>query len=127
MTESKRVFRGVAIGAGYFSQYHYDAWQRLPTAELRALCDIDEDRAGTVARRYGVPRAYSDFVDMLDKEQPDFVDVITPPATHADICTAAAARGIPVICQKPLAPGFSAAQALVVDSLERVHLLRLVG
>ncbi len=41
---------------------------------------------------------------MLEQERPDFVDVITPPDSHLEMCQAAGELGIHVICQKPLAP-----------------------
>ena len=107
------MLRGVAIGAGYFSQFHYDAWRRLPTAELTALCDLDDSLAEAIASRYGIGRRYTNYIEMFDIEQPDFVDVITPPASHAEICAEAAKRGIDVICQKPLAPSFDEAVAIV--------------
>lgn len=50
---------------------------------------------------------------MLDAEQPDFVDIITPPETHLEICTAAAERGIQIICQKPLAPTYEESKQIV--------------
>lgn len=57
---------------------------------------------------------------MFDRERPDFVDVITPPATHLEVCRAAAERGISIICQKPLAPTFD-------DSRQLVELCRAAG
>ena len=53
---------------------------------------------------------------MLDAEQPDFIDVITPPATHRDICRLAGERGVHVLCQKALAPTFEEAVAIVGDA-----------
>ncbi len=29
--------RGCVLGAGYFSQYHFDAWQRIPEVEITAI------------------------------------------------------------------------------------------
>ena len=31
--------RGVGIGAGYFSQFHYEAWARIGGVEIAAVCD----------------------------------------------------------------------------------------
>ncbi|MBI2477564.1 MAG: Gfo/Idh/MocA family oxidoreductase, partial [Planctomycetia bacterium] len=42
-------FKAVAIGAGYFSQFHFDAWQRIPEVELLAICDADASRAEAAA------------------------------------------------------------------------------
>jgi predicted dehydrogenase len=53
---------------------------------------------------------------MFDVEKPDFVDVITPPSAHREICAEAAGRGIQIICQKPLAPSYSEAEAIVLGA-----------
>jgi predicted dehydrogenase len=53
---------------------------------------------------------------MFDREQPDFVDIITPPPSHSELCAEASKRGIHIICQKPLAPTFAEAEAIVVDA-----------
>lgn len=105
--------RGVAVGAGYFSQFHYDAWQRIEGVEMVALCDADPARAAAAASQYGVAQSYADVAEMLDAEQPDFVDIITPPPTHLPLVSLAAERGIAVICQKALAPTFAEAQQIV--------------
>lgn len=105
--------RGVSIGAGYFSQFHYEAWNRIAEVQLTALCDLDTERRHAAMTRYGIRRDYADYREMLEKEQPDFVDVITPPASHLEICRTAAQLGINVICQKPLAPRFAEARTIV--------------
>jgi predicted dehydrogenase len=61
-------------------------------------------------------RLYADYREMFDKEQPDFVDVITPPPSHAAICAEAAQRGIHIICQKALAPTFEEAKQIVSNA-----------
>ena len=105
--------RGVAVGAGYFSQFHYDAWPRVAGAVLVAICDRDRARAEAVARRLGLPNAYDDLAVMLDAEKPDFLDIITPPDTHHSFTRLAADRGVHVLCQKALAPTFAEAVSMV--------------
>lgn len=105
--------KGVCIGAGYFSHYHYDAWQRIPEVEITAFSSRDPNRIRAIQERFGIPRVYADYRQMLDEEKPDFVDIITPPPTHLPICREAARRGIHIICQKPLAPTREEAQTLV--------------
>ena len=107
------ALRAVAVGAGYFSQFHYDAWRRIPDVDLVALCDIDPARARAAADRFGVARVYDDVARMLDAERPDVLDIITPPATHAAIVRLAGERGIDVLCQKALAPTLAEATAIV--------------
>lgn len=111
-----RGLRGVAVGAGYFSRFHYDAWTRIPDVRLVALCNRDRPRAEAVAQQFGVPKIYADVGAMLDEERPDFIDIITPPETHLPFARLAAERGVHVLCQKALAPTFSEAAAIVEDA-----------
>jgi len=114
---SKKL-KGVAVGAGYFSNFHYDAWNRIEEVNLEAICDIDSEKARYIANKYNIPRIYTDLNQMLEKEQPDFFDIITPPQTHLEIIELAAIKGINIICQKPLAPSLSEAKKIqeVVES-----------
>jgi predicted dehydrogenase len=105
--------RGVCIGAGYFSRFHLDAWQRIGGVEIVSVCDLDGERAARAAREFGIPRHGSDPARALDELLPDFVDIITPPDTHLELVEAAARRGISTICQKPLAPTFEEARGIV--------------
>jgi predicted dehydrogenase len=111
MTERK--LRGVGIGAGYFSHFHHEAWSRIPEVQIIALHDRDGDKATAVANQYGIPRTYASLEEMLDREQPDFVDIVTPPPTHLGFVRMASARGIHIVCQKPLAPTYAECVELV--------------
>lgn len=110
--------RGVAVGAGYFSQFHFEAWSRIPEIELVAVCDARNPRVEEACSRFAIPRGYTNLEAMLAAEKPDFLDVLTPPATHAEILRAAGPRGIHVLCQKPLAPDLSEAQKIVRSAKE---------
>ena len=105
--------RGVAVGAGYFSQFHYDAWSRMEAVQMLAVCDLNRSQAEQAAAQYDIPRCYTEFAEMLDAERPDFVDIITRPDSHLTLTLEAAQRGIAVICQKPLAPSIEEARELV--------------
>ena len=105
--------RGVALGAGYFAPYHYEAWTRIPGVEIVALFNPSEDRAAPIMTKYGISRYYASWKEMIDRERPDFVDIITPPETHEEICCYAAERGVHIICQKPLAPTYDTSRRIV--------------
>jgi predicted dehydrogenase len=108
-----RRLRVCTVGAGYFSRFHHDAWQRLERAALLAVCDADQAKAEAMAEAYGAEEVFDDAAAMLDACRPDLVDLITPPATHAALVGLAASRGIDAICQKPLAPTLDEARVLV--------------
>lgn len=107
-----KPLKGVAVGAGFFSQFHFEAWTRIPEVDLVAICDLDIMKAKQTAQYYGVSRFYDDVKTMLDEEKPDFIDIITPPAFHLLICQEAMARGVAIICQKPLVPTLEEAEQL---------------
>lgn len=106
-------FRGVTVGTGYFSRYHFDAWRRTGEVEIVALCSREPERAKEIAVTYGIPRVYDDAATMLERERPDFIDIITPPESHLELVRLAAARGVDILCQKALAPSMPEARAIV--------------
>lgn len=105
--------KGVGIGAGYFAGYQYRAWNRIPELEITALCNRDKPKADPIMAECGISKHYTGYREMLDFEKPDFVDIITPPSTHPEMCREAADRGINIICQKPLALTFEEANQIV--------------
>ena len=115
---SEKAYKGVCIGAGYFSHFQYEAWERIPEVEIVAFSNRDQERAAVIKEKFGLEKCYADYREMFDVEKPDFVDVITPPPSHAEICAEAAKRGIHIICQKPLAPTVDEAKAIVANAEE---------
>lgn len=105
--------RVATIGAGYFSQFHHDAWSRIEDAELVAVCDRDAAKASDFAARWSIPATYSDASAMLDREQPDLVDIVTPPTTHLSLIGESAKRGIATICQKAFCRSLTEAEEAV--------------
>lgn len=98
--------KGVCVGAGYFSRFHHEAWNRLEGVAITANCDSQIEKAQAYATEFGISKSYGaeNFEAMLATEKPDFVDIVTPPATHIDLCKIAIDAGCAIICQKPLAP-----------------------
>ena len=101
---SPGILRGVSVGAGYFSRFQHEAWSRIPEVEMVAVCDRVEDKARAVQEQFSISNRYTSWTEMLEREKPDFIDIITPPNTHEEMCGYAARRGVHIICQKPLAP-----------------------
>ncbi|MEI7635312.1 MAG: Gfo/Idh/MocA family oxidoreductase [bacterium] len=90
------------VGAGIWGSMHVKAYAQHPSADLTAVCDADENRARETARQFGIPRCYSRVEDMLE-EKLDGISVATPDHCHAEIACMAAARGIHLLVEKPLA------------------------
>jgi predicted dehydrogenase len=107
------VLRFAVFGAGYWSRYQLAAWGELEGVECAAVYNRTRPRAEALAARFGVPRVYDDPEELLESERLDFVDVITGPETHARFVALAAGRGLPVVCQKPMAPSLPEAEEMV--------------
>lgn len=104
----------VAIaGCGYFSRFHQDAWSRISGARVVAVADGDEGKARAAAAAFPDAQVFATAEAMIAAVRPGVVDIVTPPATHLELVSAAARHGVPAICQKPLAPTFDEAVALV--------------
>ena len=110
--------RGGLIGCGFFARNHLHAWRDVQGAEIAAVCDMDRDRAATRAAEFDVPHVYTDAETMLREAGLDFVDVVTQVGSHRPLVELVARHGIPVICQKPLAPTLEDARAMVAACRE---------
>ena len=105
--------KGAMIGAGRFARFQAEAWRRVEGARIVAVADAAPGRAEEFSERFGIPRAYRDAAEMLERERPDFVDIVTRPDSHLELVRLAARCGAGVICQKPMAPNWEECAAMV--------------
>jgi len=95
---------GAAVVGLRMGRAHCAAYSAIDNVELRAVCDIDEERAREVASELGVPVATTSFGDILNDGSIRFVSVVTPDHFHAEVTVAALEAGKDVLCEKPMAP-----------------------
>ena len=86
------------VGVGGISGAHIPAWEKREDAELVAICDIRPEQM----EKYPEKRHYTDFDEMLEKEEIDILDICLPTYLHADFSVKAMEKGINVICEKPV-------------------------
>ena len=99
-----RALRGAIVGFGNVAvEGHLPAWKADRHFSIVAVCEPDEARLALAGERLPEAQRYTDLATMLDAERLDFIDVATPPATHAEIVGAAISRHVHVLCEKPLA------------------------
>ena len=89
------------IGGGDRGSAHATGWTARSDAEIVAVCDADEARRA-LAEQHGAA-FYGDYIDALASEDLTVVSVCVPTSLHADAVVAAAARGLHVLSEKPLA------------------------
>ena len=105
--------RVAVIGAGRWGAAHIRAYCQHASAELAAICDLDEQRARDAAAACGAAGHYTSVDEMLAREQLDAVSVATPDAAHAEVVIRCAEAGKHVLCEKPLAATLADCQAMI--------------
>jgi D-apiose dehydrogenase len=105
--------RFAIFGTGFWSRFQLAAWREIPGAHCVALYNRTPAKAEKLAHEFGISAVYDDPEELLRREQIDFVDIITAVETHSELVHLAAARGLPVICQKPMAPSLEIAEDMV--------------
>ncbi len=98
----KKVSVGV-VGSGFAAAIHGDAYQKVFGLEVKlaAVASV-EDTVEAFAKRYGIPKIYREYEELLKDPEIDVVDIITPPYLHASMICQALEAGKHVICEKPL-------------------------
>ena len=70
---------------------------------MAAICDCDRGAAERFAAEYdGKPRLYTDYRELLQRDDVDVVIIGTPDHWHTKICIDARKAGKDVYCEKPL-------------------------
>jgi len=109
------VLRVGIIGAGRIADLHAIEYLRNPRARLAAVCDLDAQIAGARARRWEVPPGgvFTDYRQLLAREDIDLVEILLPHHLHAPVALAAIAAGKHVSLQKPMTLTLDDADAVI--------------
>jgi D-apiose dehydrogenase len=110
---NKRPWRGALIGCGFFAANQLRAWCSISNVEIVALCDLNDQRAREMGAKFGVNAIYRDADTMLERQELDFVDIVTTAGSHRALVELSAAHSKLVICQKPFSETLEDADAMV--------------
>jgi D-apiose dehydrogenase len=101
--------RVAVAGAGFVAPHHLAGWRAQSGVDLVGLAAPEAAQRDELAARFGIAETFGDLETLLDRQHPQVLDICTPVDLHADHFAAAAARGIHVLCQKPVAPDLTTA------------------
>jgi predicted dehydrogenase len=107
-----RPIRIGLIGAGQRGQQHLENYQQVPGAEIVAVADIAEALAQNVAERFKIPNVYTDFHDLLQRDDIEAVDICLHNNLHRPVAVAAMEAGKHVYCEKPMAGSYADAKIM---------------
>ncbi len=98
---------------------HAGGYTIVEETEMVAGCDISEERLSAFQKRWNVPRGYTDFRELIDKEKPDILSITTRPEQHAEAMIYGAEHGVKgMYAEKPLCCSLVEADA-IRDAFER--------
>ena len=101
------------IGCGYWGPNLLRNFAENEAAQLRWICDLDEDRLANMSRRYPMATSATDYRKLLDDPGLDAVAVVTPVATHYAIARDFLRAGKHVLLEKPLTATVAEGEELI--------------
>ena len=97
------MLRGAIVGLGNVAlDGHLPGWSAREGVEIVAVTDVQRDRRAEATARMPQARWFDTAEALLEHAELDFVDICTPPSSHAPLIEGALARGRHVLCEKPL-------------------------
>lgn len=116
MTDKVRI--GI-IGVGQIGKRHVEYYrQKVKAADVVAIADINEAEAKRVAEVHNVPHVYTDFRELLQRDDIEAVDVCLHNNLHMPVTVTALKAGKHVYCEKPMAGTYNDAEVMYQTSLE---------
>jgi predicted dehydrogenase len=98
------MMKAVFLGCGGRARGHAQAYQHVTKGKLAAICDMTEERLHPFGEEFGIDTRYTDMREMLEKEKPDLLHIVTPPTIRHSLMSIAAEYEVPaVIVEKPIA------------------------
>jgi len=107
-----RPIRIGLIGAGQRGQHHLEDYQRIAGAEILAIADINEALAQRIAAEFKIPNVYTDYHDLLQRDDLEAVDICLHNNLHRPVAVAAMEAGKHVYCEKPMAGSYADARIM---------------
>lgn len=111
-SSATRPIRIGLIGAGQRGQHHLEDYQSIPGAEIVALADINEALLQRVAAEFKIPNVYTDYHELLQRDDIEAVDICLHNNLHRPVAVAAMEAGKHVYCEKPMAGSYADARIM---------------
>lgn len=110
------------IGCGVVAPTHAESFSACENVRLTWACDLIDQRAAQLARRFAIPRTTPEASDVLSDPNIDIVSICTDHASHADLACRALSAGKHVLVEKALAPSRSHLSAMLAEGDRRPKL-----
>jgi predicted dehydrogenase len=111
--------RVAMIGYGFMGAAHSQGWRVAPRffdlpadPQMALVVGRNADAVAAAAAKWGWEESATDWRSVLERDDIDVIDIVTPGSSHAEIAIAALEAGKHVLCEKPLANTVAEAEAM---------------
>ncbi|MGB9682867.1 MAG: Gfo/Idh/MocA family protein [bacterium] len=123
MDKVKLVF----VGVGNMGQCaHLKNYAIIPDCEVVALAELREELGKKVAQRYGVPKVYKNYKEMLDNEDFDGIVAVQPFTRHGILIPKLLKAKVPIFIEKPLASSVEVGEK-IAEAVKKMGTWIMVG
>ena len=113
MAANGKVKVGI-IGSGFEADIHAASFQIMPEeAEVVAVASPTRGHPEALAKKYGIPRVFHDYREMLKDRDIEMVTINAPNDLHCAMTRDIAGAGKHVVCEKPLAMTLEEADEMI--------------
>jgi len=114
MPNNEKVKVGI-IGSQFQADIHAASMKMASEwLEVVAVSSPTPGNVAALAKRYGIPRVFTDYREMLKERDIEMITIAAPNQLHAEMTVAAARAGKHVVCEK--APGYDSGRMRADDS-----------
>ena len=108
------VVRLAIVGCGTISQLVVPGYLSHPRCRITAVCDPVRERAEQRTKQWDInPKVYTRYEDVLNDDEVDAVELLTPTHLHFEQTMAGLEAGFHVSCQKPVSTTVAEADKIV--------------
>lgn len=120
--------RIIQVGVGGMGAHWTNIVAQSQDWEAAAYVDVSAENLMAAATRHGMPntRCYTELGKALSEVEADALLDVTPQQFRREVCEAAFAKGLDVLCEKPLADSLANAKALV-EAADKAGRVLMVG
>jgi predicted dehydrogenase len=119
------MLRAGFIGFGRMGITHYSILNTHPSVKIASVCDQSKTTLG-ILDKYLEVEIYSDYQEMIDRSELDFVVISTPADSHSEIIQFALDKGLHIFCEKPFVLDTDAG-AKIIAALQNRQIVNQIG
>lgn len=106
------MLKTAVIGVGNMGKHHVRVYSEIPSVNLVAVSDLNENIGMEMAKKYHT-KFYKSYQEMLDSENLDIISVCVPTILHFEIASFCLSKKINVLLEKPIAAGIEEGRKLL--------------